>query len=163
MTVTPGEIASPTPPAVAKAVVVDEVAGGRGTNAMGSSQIDNASFKSALVSSLPSAGLLGEASGVRYKVTATLLRLEQPMGGIDMTTTSTIRYKVTDTKTEAVVFEEEIVASHTAHLGDSAIGGTRLRIATERAARKSIATFIEKLKKARLPTGEAALASSASL
>ena len=161
MTVTPGEVSSPTPPEMTKSVAVDEVVGGRQTSAMDSSKIDNASFKQALVSSFVTAGLLGESDAARYKVTATLLQLEQPTGGIDMTVTSKIRYTVKDTKSGAVVFEEEIVASHTAHLGDAAIGGTRLRIATERSARKSIASLIEKLKKAKLPAGDVALAASA--
>ncbi len=160
MTVTPGEVASPTPSEMAKSLVVDEGVGGRETNAMDASKIDNKSFKAALVSSLLTAGLLGEGPGARYKVAATLLQLEQPMGGIDMTVTSKIRYTVTDTKKGVVVFEEEVVASHTAHLGDAAIGTTRLRIATERSARKSIVTLIEKLKKAKLPTSEVALAST---
>lgn len=109
-------------------------------------KIDNASFKTALEGSLRSAGLLAPSKASRYYVVATLLTLDQPEAGIDMTVASKVRYKIIDSRTGGSVFEEEIVGVYTAHLGDATIGTKRLRLATEGAARKSIEAFVEKLR-----------------
>ena len=146
------------PSDVAKTLTIDEVVGGSQTHPLDLPQIDNDSFKTALALSLRDAGLLAEGSGARYRVTATILILTQPREGIDMTVGATIRYRLTDTKNGAIVFEDEIVANHTARLGDAAIGVTRMRLATEGAARKSIAMFIEKVKAGKVEPKQIALA-----
>jgi len=154
MTVTPGEVSGAKSKDIGKDLAVDEVMGGSNTNWFDSSKIDNENFKGALVGSLRIAGMLKEGQGARYKMTATLLRLEQPIGGMDMTVISKIRYTVSDKKTGAVVLQEEITASYTAHLGDAFMGVTRNRLATEGSARKSIAQFIEKLGQGKLKAAD---------
>lgn len=145
MTVEPGQVASSPPSKMAKTVLVDDVVGGSKTSAFDSSKIDNAEFKAALVGSLRTAGFFADGAPARYAIVATLVTLSQPTEGIDMTVTSTIRYKVTETSSKTVVLEEEIVAPYTAHLGDAFVGSTRLRLATEGSARKSIASLIQKM------------------
>lgn len=148
MTITPNDITGPAPAEMAKSVVVEDIVGGRATNSADTSKIDNASFKEALHRSLELAGLLGDA-GARYKVAAAVIKVDQPYSflGLDRTASSKIRYRVTDAKTGALVLDEEISGTDTAHVRDAGTSGARLRIATERSARKTIVTLIEKLKK----------------
>lgn len=149
MTVTPNDIVMTTAPAkLSRSVVVDDA---RNTTATNASKIDDTKFKEALVSSLERTGLLGGATEARYKISATILEVDQPWSFIwgwapVVTVTSKIRYRVVDVKTDAVVLDEEVIAADKAHLRDALVGGRRAAIATERSARKSIATLIEKLK-----------------
>lgn len=152
MTITPNDIVTTTPSALTQALVVDDA---RNSSAVESSKLNDAFFKEALINSLKQTGLLGAAAQARYKVAATILDVDQPWSPIwgwapVMTVTSKIRYRVLDAKTGAVLFEEEIVAVDKAHVRDSLLGDRRAAIATERSARKSIATLIEKLKTKRL-------------
>lgn len=157
MTVKAAEITAPARPEVAQAVGVSAVSGGQATDPLWTSQISNKDFAKALVSSLRNAGLLSEGANARYLVKAELIALEQPLVGFSMKVTSRIRYTLTDAKTGAVVFAEEIVAPHTATMGDAMIGTQRLRLANEGSARKSIAALIAKLNAAPAPAPRAAL------
>ena len=94
---------------------------------------------------MKTAGLLSEANASRFKVRVTLLELDQPFAGIDMTVTAKVRYVVVDAKSGAELLTEVIVTPYTAHLGDALAGSKRLRLANEGAARKNIAGFIEKV------------------
>src|SRR5213075_1274493 len=69
-------------PDVAKTVSVTDVVGGSETHPFDTPKIDNTSFRAALTSSLRDAGLLADGVGARFKVVATLVSLQQPMGGI---------------------------------------------------------------------------------
>lgn len=141
------------PEEIANSVTVEDVTGGRDTNPAWNSEISNDDFKTALLDSMKSAGLLSPANAARFKMKASLLGLRQPLAGIDMTVTATVRYVVTDAKTGKVVFEDVISTPYTAHLGDAFYGPTRLRLANEGAARKNIASFIEKAGATKLQTG----------
>jgi hypothetical protein len=147
MTVTAADIGKDkAPEELAGALRVQEISGGSETHAVDQTKIADRDFEKALEASLQAAGLLAKSGSSRYEVKATLLRLEQPMAGIDMTVITHVHYVVVERKGGRAVFDETIVAAYTAHLGDSAIGMTRMRLATEGAARKSIASFIEKVK-----------------
>jgi hypothetical protein len=139
------EITSQTNPVFAGAMGVAAVEGGKDTNPAWTSQIDDDSFKEALTASLQAAGLLGEQGDARYEIRASLVGVEQPFLGFDMTVTTTVRYSVKDLTTGAVVFEESISAPHTATVGDAFVGTTRLRLANEGSAKKNIVQLIEKL------------------
>lgn len=145
MTVKAAEIPGPASPDAAKAVSVSDVSGGQETDPLQLSQIANADFKKALVSSLRAAGLLSETGRPRYVVSAELIGMQQPVFGFNMRVTSRIRYTLKDAKTDAVILVEEIVAPYTATVSDSMVGVQRLRLANEGSARKSIAALIQKL------------------
>ena len=158
MTVKAADIKTAPSPEVAKAVGVGVVTGGEATDPMwGVSQIDNPAFKRALVRSLYKAGLLADGAKARYVVAVELIALKQPFFGADMKVTSRIRYTITDSSTNAVVLNEEVIAPYTATFGDSLIGAQRLRMANEGSARKSIAMLIEKLDAAGNRAGKPAL------
>jgi len=124
-------------------LAINSVSGGQETNPMwGTSQVGNVEFQTALSQSLTKAKLLKTDGEARYKLDASLLSLAQPFAGFDMTVTSTVMYRVTDTSTSSVVYEENIVRGHTATFGDSALGVARLKIANEGSIRANIENAI---------------------
>lgn len=162
MTVKASDIKGPPSPGVASAVGVGAVDGGEKTDPLLMSQIDNPAFKKALVQSLRKAGILSTDAHPKYVVAVELIALKQPIFGADIKVTSVIRYRLRDAATGALVLDEEIFAPYTAKLSDSLIGTQRLRLANEGAARKSIATLIEKLNAAASKsTGKAAAPAAA--
>lgn len=152
MTVKTGEVKLAAPE-VASSLEIHDVTGGRETDAMGVSEVSNDDFKKAFVASLKNAGLLAAANASRFKVRVSILGLRQPMVGLDMTVTATVRYVIIDAKSGAQLQDEVVSTPFTARLGDSVIGTTRLRLANEGAARKNIAGFIEKVNATKLGAG----------
>ncbi len=152
MTVTGADIGKEAPAAeIARAFGVGEVVGGSETSRLDKSKIANGDFEQALAGSLEAAQLLAKSSP-RYRVKVTLQQLEQPDGGIDMTVVSQVRYVVSDERSGRILLDEIITSYFTAHLGDAPVGTVRLRLATEGAARKSIASFIAKARQLRVGT-----------
>jgi hypothetical protein len=150
MTITPAELVKPTNQAALHAVGVAGVAGGTETNPAWTSQVSDAEFKAALIESLRLAGLLADGPA-RYTLKASLVSLQQPMFGLDMTVTASVHYEVTDARTGAVVWQEGVLTPHTATVGDAFVGVTRLKLANEGAVRKNIAKLVEQLGGSALP------------
>lgn len=150
MTVTPEDLRSPTYPGLAGQFAVSEVGGGTQTNPMWTSQIDDASFREALIESLRAAGLLSGGPSAPLAVQARLVKLDQPFLGFDMTVTSVVHYTVKDVRSGAVLIDEDVTAAHTATMSDAFAGVTRLKLANEGSARKNIAALIERLKQIRV-------------
>jgi hypothetical protein len=152
MTVTPDDLRSPTNPGLAGQFAVSAVAGGTETNPAWTSQIDDASFREALVESLRAAGLLSPGPSAPLAVQARLVKLDQPMFGLDMTVTSIVHYTVKDVRNGAVLVDEDVTAAHTAKMGEAFVGATRLKLANEGSARRNIAALIERLKQIKVAT-----------
>jgi hypothetical protein len=150
MTVTPDDLRSPTNPGLAGQFAVSEVAGGTETNPMWKSQIDDVSFREALVESLRAAGLLSTGPDAPLAVQARLVKLEQPFLAFDMTVTSVVHYTVKDVRSGAVLIDEDVTAAHTAKVSEAFVGVTRLKLANEGSARRNIAALIERLKQIRV-------------
>lgn len=131
-----------------KNVHVASVSGGQKTNAAWTSEIDNDAFQGALKQSLLTQGLLSDNG--RYKLEVSLLKVDQPMFGFDMTVTTHVQYKLTDVKQNSVVLSETVVAPHTATVGDAFAAVKRLRLANEGSGAKNIEEFLEKLSKLKI-------------
>ncbi|HWA60266.1 MAG TPA: hypothetical protein VG939_02780, partial [Caulobacteraceae bacterium] len=100
--------------------------------------------RSALEASLAAADYLAtDADGAKLDVTASLIDLEQPLVGLDITVTSRTRYTVKDRTTGQVVFDQTIAASGDAKLASSLIAIERLKKANELAIQANIQAFIE--------------------
>lgn len=123
---------------------VSEVRGGEKTNPLWTSEIDNPDFLEALRQSLENARLLG-GSGSEYSLQASLLRVEQPMFGLNFTVTAEVEYEVKNTRTGNVVYREVLRTPFTAGVGDAFMAVERLRIANEGAARANISVLLERL------------------
>lgn len=128
------------------------VGGGTDTNPLAASEIETADFSEAVRQSLALRGLHSESG--KFELTVMLLRVDKPFGGLNMTVTTTVQYILKDSESDEVVFDETVVAPHTASMGDAFIGSTRLRLANEGSARKNIQGFMEALASLEVPSEE---------
>lgn len=127
-----------------RAMCVRSVTGGEQTNPLWMSKVGNDEFRTALASSLDSAGLTAGSNACRYQVDANLLGLSQPSMGLDMTVTSHVNYKVYDPAGQPVLLET-ISAPYTAAFSEAVLGVVREKRANEGSIRASISQFLEKL------------------
>jgi hypothetical protein len=131
-------------PSYRGAITVASVSVGTDTSTPWTSRIGSAEFQEALVRTLTFANL-ASAQGGRFRLEATLLRLERPYAGFAMTVTASVAYRLTDTATGAVVYQDTRTSLGTASLNDAIMNANRLRIADERALRANIRKLIEDL------------------
>jgi hypothetical protein len=131
-------------PSYRGAITVAPVGIGNDTSAPWRSQIGSAEFQEALVRTLMLANLANTQNG-RFRLEATLLRLERPYAGFAMTVTASVAYRLTDTATGAVVYQDTRTSIGTASLNDAVLNVNRLRIADERALRANLRKLIEDL------------------
>jgi hypothetical protein len=139
-----------------KNVQLSEVNGGEKTNPLWTSEIDGADFRVALQQSLDNANLLGNASAT-YALRANLLRVEQPMFGLDFEVTSEVEYTLTETASGKVVFREIIRAPFTAGVGDAFMAIKRLRLANEGSARQNIDALLKRLSDLKIAANQVSL------
>lgn len=145
MTVAPQASEKAFPERLQHAMCVRNVTGGESTNPMWASKVDNDGFKTALNTSLDSAGLAAPADKCTYPVDVNLLGLSQPAIGFDMTVTSHVNYKVYDSS-GAPYLLETVDAPFTATVSDAFVGVERLKLANEGSIRESIKQFFDKLR-----------------
>ena len=131
--------------ALKKQVNVDHVNGGEETNPAWTSEISNEDFKQALKASLKSQGLFSDNG--KYLLSAHLVKVDQPMFGLDFTVTTHIEYQLTNKETNEVVFKELVVTPYTATMGDAFMGIERLRLANEGSGKKNIKNLLSELTK----------------
>jgi hypothetical protein len=94
-----------------------------------------------------------------YELSANLMETEQPMFGLDMEVTSTVRYVLVEKDTKKVIFDELIKTPYTATFGDAFSGVERLKVANEGSAKSNITEFFEKLSKLNIDTSKIKLSS----
>lgn len=133
-------------------ISVTTTQGGRSTNPIGKSQVNNQSFKAALIASLQKANLYATLSSSHYNLTAHLLELKKPFVGISMTDECKVHYKIIDKKTHKIIFNKIISNQYTAKFSSAIFGIKRLRLANEGVIRNNIKILIEKLYKLNIPT-----------
>jgi fructose-specific phosphotransferase system component IIB len=117
-----------------------ETRGGSDTGAMDSTNISNADLKSAIEASIAKSGLFRNVaqSNSDYALSVTVTELTKPLFGGSFTVTMEAGWTLTKTSDNKVLLRKAIKSSHTASLGDSLVGVTRLRLAVEGAARSNI-------------------------
>jgi hypothetical protein len=131
-------------PSYRGAITVAPVSIGTDTSAPWTSQIGSTEFQDALVRTLMLANLASPQGG-RFRLEATLLGLDRPYAGFAMTVTASVAYRLTDTATGAVVYQETRTSLGTATLNDAILNANRLRMADERALRANIRKLIQDL------------------
>jgi hypothetical protein len=115
------------------------VAGGKDTSSMGASQISNDSFAQALRDSIQKSGLFSKvADSGRYKLTAFIGKVDQPMFGFSMTVKMEVNYTLVDTTSGKTVWTKSVASEYTASASAAFAGTTRLRLANEGAAKDNI-------------------------
>lgn len=136
-------------------VGVESVSGGQDTNPAWTSEISNESFSGAVKNTLAAQGLLAENG--QYQLKIEMLKVDQPLFGLDMTVTTHVKYTLTDTKSNSIVLSETIVAPHTATMGDAFVAITRLRLANEGSGKKNIEGLLNKLAKLKIKSNQVSL------
>lgn len=129
---------------VKKAVAIGDVVGSRPPDASSPPAVGADAFRGALEQSLQSAGYLASGPKPRYHLNATLQVLDQPHFTIadDTNVKATVLYRLTGPGTNA---QYTVTSNGTATFDESAMFGTRLRLADERAVQANIEMLLKKL------------------
>jgi hypothetical protein len=123
-------------------LTIDQVSGGQETNPLWTSEVGNAEFRTALENSLQANALLAASpDAARYRVSAVLEKLEQPLIAFDTRVTSVVSYRVVDAG-GATFFEQKVTHPYTASVGDAFYGPQRLQLANEGSIAGNIRIFI---------------------
>lgn len=130
-------------------IAVKKINGGHETSPIWIPKVSNQHFKSALIASLIAAKLYSPKKTSGYHLSATLLDLDQPLIGFNMTVACKVRYKLTNSKSEAL-YNQVISSNYTATVSDAFVGTHRLEVANARAVRVNIEKFIAALYALRL-------------
>ena len=114
--------------------------GGAETGAADSSNISNADLKAAIENSITRSALFRSvgASGGDYQLTVNVIQLSKPSFGASFTVDMEAGWTLVRASDKSVLMRKSIKSSHTATMGESLIGVTRLRLAVEGAAKKNI-------------------------
>lgn len=128
------------------------VSGGKATSSVGASQISDDAFAQALRDSITKSGLFKAvtASGGRYKLTAFIGKVDQPMMGFSMTVKMEVSYTLADTESNKAVWSKNISSEYTAKVSDAFAGVERLRLANEGAAKANIQQAVTEMAKLQL-------------
>lgn len=133
-----------------------EVSGGKKTNPAWTSEIDNEAFSGAVKESLKSQGLYSDTG--KYRLEVEMLKVDQPLFGFNMKVTTHVRYILTNTNSQVVVFDDTIIAPHTTSAGEAFAGVKRLRLANEGSARKNIEGLLNRLTELQIEPTQISLA-----
>jgi hypothetical protein len=117
------------------------VTGGKETNPLWTSQVDNVGFKGALDQSLIAIGYKSKtAADAKMQIDASLQNIEQPLFGLTFDVKSTVLYTVNSDSGQKVF---PVTATGSASTSDAFLGFERLRIANERSIKENIKQFIQ--------------------
>jgi hypothetical protein len=144
MAISPGDVKGASP-ALTRSVWLGMVDGGQQTTSQTGAQISDDAFREAIEQSLRRVGLFSDRPDAPLTVTATLVSLQRPRSGAEITATSVVRWAVRETRSGKLVLEDTVTAAHTASAADAVRTETRVRVAVEGAARKSITALVQKL------------------
>lgn len=137
--------APPLDRSLEQAMCVETVDGGKTTNPLWVSEVNNQAFLAALQDSLRNNGLLAQAPAVcRYGVEAHLLGLSQPYVGFDVEVTANVNYRVRRPGDVEPYLLETVTSVYTTRFStDKILWASRLKEANEGAVRKNIRRFID--------------------
>lgn len=136
---------------------LNQVNGGEATNPLWTSEIDGPAFQAALQQSLDKAGLLSTSSDAPLALQANLLRVEQPLFGLDFKVTTEVEYTLVEKASGKVLFRETLRTPFTAGVGDAFVAVKRLRLANEGAAKENIAALLKRLSALRVDASQVSL------
>jgi len=120
--------------------------GGNETSALGSSEISNEDLRAAIEKSVTQTALFKEVVKGKsgdYELSVSVAKLTKPMFGGSFTVEMEAGWSLVKTSDKSVVMRKSVTSSHTATMGDSLVGVTRLRLAVEGAARNNIKQGLE--------------------
>lgn len=124
------------------------VSGGKETNPMWKSQIDDGAMRQALVDSIKQNRAFSqviEGKNGDYQLDVTIFNVAQPNFGLDLKVVTEMGWTLTRVDTGVPVWREAITTEYTATFSDAASAIVRLRLANEGAARENIAHGLAKI------------------
>lgn len=123
-----------------------KVSGGQDTGALDSPQISNEAFADALAESIKTSKLFAEINrtgNADYLLHVTLLDLDQPVFGASMLVHMEAAWVLIDRGNNETIWKKAIKSKYTAGAFDAFGAVTRIRLATEGAARNNIRQGID--------------------
>lgn len=129
------------------------VKGGQETELTGTPKISDATFTQALVDSITKSQMFSrvvQGKDADYLLTVTIFSMEQPLFGLTYTVKMEAGWTLQHADNGTVVWQESIKSEHTATFSDAVVAVTRLRLATEGAARNNIAQGLTKISQLKL-------------
>jgi hypothetical protein len=133
--------------ALRNAIAISKAGGGEKTNPLLVSKVGDKELHETLRLSLKQCGFLSTSDvAAPFRLEVFLIELKQPHGGLTIIVTSVIRYKLTRSCDNQVVYDDIITAPYQATVGDAFYGPHRLKLANEGSIRANIATFLENLR-----------------
>ena len=127
-------------------VSVRNVIGGKSTNPLWTSQVDNEGFKGALEQSLAIVGYkASDSEKAKFLVDVELRKIEQPLIGIDFEVPSEVIYTVTHDGEKKQSFPVSAIGK--AKFSDNWVGYERLKAANEKSIKENIIQFINQISK----------------
>jgi len=131
------------------AIAISKVGGGEKSYPLLSSKmakVGSDELHEALRLSLSQYGFLSTSDvAAPFRLEVFLIELKQPYGGLTKIVTSVMRYKLTRSCDDQVVYDDIITASYMATLGDAFDGAYRMRLGNEGSIRANIAAFLRHL------------------
>lgn len=124
------------------------VTGGKETDAAGKPQIADATFTQALADAITRSQTFSrvvQGRGGDYLLTVSLFSLDQPSFGLSFTVRMEAGWTLQRASGGAPVWQESIRTEYTATTSDAFAAVTRLRLATEGAARNNIAQGLARI------------------
>jgi len=131
-------------PALAGAIAVGDVSGGRERWALYITDTSNEAVAKALSRSLATRGMLA-ARDPRFRFEAVMADWELPTHGDDVTVAVTLRCRMSAPGDARAYWEAEAPARHTAMLAAASEAGARLRLASEGAVREGLQACLDGL------------------
>jgi hypothetical protein len=129
------------------------VGGGKEQGDLGRTPISNAEFQKALIDSISKSQTFSqvvEGNNGDYLLTVVIFSLDQPAIGFSFTVRMEAGWTLKRAATGEIVWQEALKSEHTATPGDAFAAVTRLRLATEGAARNNISQGLAKISKLNL-------------
>jgi hypothetical protein len=102
-------------------------------------------WQTALTEALNKMAIFQDEATSKVNVSVKILKLSPPNAGFAMTTESEARYEITDRKTGAIIFTQDIAASGTTPMDYAFVGIIRVRESINRAVQNNISQFLQTL------------------
>ena len=137
-------------------VGLGNVSGGTKTNPAWTSEIANDAFTDAVKESLKAQGL--HAVNGKYRLEVEMLKVDQPLFGLNIEVTTHVRYTLTNASSGSVVLNDVVITPHKVGMSDAIVASKRLRLANEGSATKNIEGLLNKLSELEVAVEEVSLA-----
>ncbi len=122
--------------------VATSVSGGQEEDpATGLPKISNEAFTEALDTAIRDSGVFPKVvpdNEATYLLIVNISALQQPLFGGSFTVTMTTGWQLKNLITDQLVWQQGVTTNHTVSMGEAFFGPTRLKLATEGAARENI-------------------------